>query len=115
AGVLNRLGYRTGQDNTWRESRVAQFRRTHGIAAFCTRQGWLTLEEAARQLQLSHPVVKRLIGKGILPARQVIACAPWVIDPKDLELPQVQAAARAIKAGRRLPPTESGQAELPIK
>ena len=115
AGVLNRLGYRTGQDNTWREARVAQFRRTHEIAAFSGRKEWISLEEAARQLQLSHPVVKRLIGKGILPARQVVACAPWMIDPKNLELPQVQAAARNVKAGRRVPPTPAEQPELPIK
>jgi DNA invertase Pin-like site-specific DNA recombinase len=115
AGVLNRLGYRTGQDHTWKEARVAQFRRTHQIAAFSGAKEWLTLEEAARQLQLSHPVVKRLIERGILPARQVVACAPWMIDPKDLHRPQVQAAARNVHAGRRVPPTLIGQPELPIK
>jgi len=115
AGVLNRLGYRTGQDNPWREERVAQFRRTHEIAGFSGHKAWISLEEAARCLQVSHPVVRRLIGSGLLPAKQVVACAPWMIDPKNLELPQVQAAVRNVKVGRRVPPTPAGQPELPIK
>src|SRR5439155_9070662 len=31
AGVLSRLRYRSRQDKTWRESRVAHFRRMHGL------------------------------------------------------------------------------------
>jgi hypothetical protein len=115
AGVLNRLGYRTGQDNSWRASRVAGLRNTHGIPVFGKREGWMTLEAAARCMEVSHTTVKRLIRKGVLPARQVIACAPWVIERNALERSEIQAAVRAIKEGRHVPPTCAAQAELPIK
>ena len=114
AAVLNRLGYRTGQGNSWRASRVGAFRHTHGLSAFGKREGWMTLEEAAEKLEVSHTVVKTLIRKGILPAKQVVAFAPWVIESKDVESPRVRAAARAAKRGQRLPPTDLGQRELTI-
>lgn len=115
AGVLNRLGYRTGQDNSWSASRVTHFRHTHGIASFTKQEGWRTLEQAATFLQVSHTAVKTLIRKGILPARQVVKCAPWIIDQKELAAPTVQAAVRAAKAGRHVSPTVTGQQELAIK
>jgi len=114
AGVLNRLGYRTGQDLTWRASRVSSFRHTHGIEAFSKREGWLTLEATAHALQVSSRVVGTLIRKGILPAKQVVACAPWIIEQKDIAAPQVQAAIQAVKAGRQLPSTVSGQQQLSL-
>ena len=72
------------------------------------------MEEAARMLEVSHTVVRTLIRKGILLAKQAVVCAPWVIERKDVESPAVQAAARASKRGQRLPPTVAGQQELSI-
>jgi len=115
AMTLNRLGYRTGQENRWNLSRVSAFRHTHGLPKFEKRDGWVTLEEAAQVLKVSHTAVQTLLRKGILPGRQVVAYAPWVIDRKDLELPSVRAAVTAAKRGRRVPPTVVGQVELPIK
>jgi DNA invertase Pin-like site-specific DNA recombinase len=115
AGVLNRLGYRTGQGNNWSASRVAHFRSNHGMSGFGKREGWVTMEEAARKLEVSHTLVKALIRKRILPAKQVVPCAPWVIGTKDLELPRVQAAIRASKRGQRIPPTDPGQQQLSIE
>jgi len=74
----------------------------------------MTMEEAAEALQVSHTVVKTLIRKGILPAKQVVAFAPWVIESKDVESETVRAAARAAKRGQRLPPTVAGQRELTL-
>jgi hypothetical protein len=115
AGVLNRLGFTTGQGNSWRVSRVVSFRHTHQINGFSGREGRLTLEEAAQKLEVSHTVVKRLIRRGLLPARQVVQCAPWVIEEKALESPAVKAAIQRIHNGKRPPPTVAGQQELPIK
>jgi hypothetical protein len=67
AGVLNRLGYPTGQGNNWSAARVAQFRSTHGMSGFRKREDWVTLEEAARKLEVSHTLVKALIKKGYCP------------------------------------------------
>ena len=115
AGILNRLGYHTGQGNTWRASRVASLRYSHEIPAVGKRSGWLTLEQTAHQLHVSNTVIKRLIKEGTLPAKQVVQYAPWVIDRNNLELPKVQAEIKAVREGRQLPRTPSGQRELALK
>jgi DNA invertase Pin-like site-specific DNA recombinase len=112
--TLNRLGYRTGQGNPWNQSRVGAFRHTHGLPKFEPRADWMTLEEAARELAVSSKIVHTLLRKGILPGRQVVACAPWVIERKDLELPLVRAAAQAARRGRHVPSTIVGQPELTL-
>jgi excisionase family DNA binding protein len=114
AAVLNRLGYRTGQGKTWRASRVLGLRHYHGIAA-ASRQGqWLTLEDAAAQLGVSNTVVRRLIQEKVLPAEQVVRYAPWLIRREDLALAAVQAAAQAVREGRKRPRTHPDQGELPF-
>ena len=115
AGVLNRLGFTTGQGNSWRVSRVVSFRHTHRINGFGGHEGWMTLEEAARRLQVSHTVVKGLIRRGVLPARQVVEYAPWVIEEKALESPLLKAAIQRVHKGKKFPPTVAGHPELPLK
>jgi DNA invertase Pin-like site-specific DNA recombinase len=112
--TLNRLGYRTGQGNPWNQSRVGAFRHTHGLPKFEKRAEWVTLEEAARVLAVSSKIVHTLLRKEILPGRQVVAFAPWVIERKDLELPQVCAAAQAARRGRHVPSTVVGHPELTL-
>jgi hypothetical protein len=41
--------------------------------------------------------------------------APWVIERKNLALPAVQEAARAVREGRHIPRSDPRQQELPIK
>ena len=62
---------------------------------------WLTLTQAAQQLEVSATVVKRCIAQGILPARQVVPHAPWIIQRTDLALPAVQAVGQAVRMGHR--------------
>lgn len=115
AGVLNRLGFSTGQGNSWRVSRVVSFRHTHRIDGFSGHEGWMTLEEAARRSAVSHTFVKGLIRRGVLPARQVVECAPWVIEEKALESAAVKAAIQRVHKGKKFPPTIAGHLELPLK
>jgi DNA invertase Pin-like site-specific DNA recombinase len=115
AAVLNRLGFTTGQGNGWRMARVNSFRHTHGIERGEGHPGCVTLQGAARRLQVSDSVVERLIRRGVLPARQVVQYAPWVIQEKDLELPAVQAAVQAAQQGKRIPSALASHPELPIK
>jgi DNA invertase Pin-like site-specific DNA recombinase len=115
AGVLNRLGFTTGQGKSWRVSRVVSFRHTHRIDGFSGRAGWMTLEEAARRSEVSHTFVKGLIRRGILPARQVVQYAPWVIEENALESVAVKTAIQRVHKGKKFPPTVAGQQELPIK
>src|SRR5271168_709761 len=51
---------------------------------------WVTQDRAARELQVSDTVVKRLIRERILAATLVVAFVPWVIKREDLALPGVQ-------------------------
>jgi hypothetical protein len=116
ARLLNRLGYRTGAGNTWIESRVTSLRSYHSIPAYGTaeRRG-ITLAQAAEALGISTTATRRLIQRGVLSGRQVVRDAPWVIERKSLDLPAVQAAARAIREGRQVPRTHPGQSELPLR
>lgn len=115
AAILNRLGYKTGQQKNWNASRVAGLRGYHKIEPFQKQDGWATQEQAAELLKVSNTVIKRLIHEQVLPATHVVQCAPWVIDRNDLELPAVQAQVQAVHNGRRLPPIAPGQAQLPLE
>ena len=116
AAILNRLGYRTGAGNTWIESRVRSLRFNHHIPTLPTDQKreWLTLADASHELKISTPSVRKLIHQGVLTATQVVTCAPWVIDRKNLAIRAVQDAAKAICEGRRIPRSDPRQQELPI-
>jgi hypothetical protein len=112
AAILNRLRYKTGQEKSWNASRVAGLRGYHKIEPFQKQDGWVTQEQAAELLAVSNTVIKRLIREQVLPATQVIHCAPWVIYRKDLELPAVQAQVQAVHYGRRLPSIVPDQEQL---
>jgi excisionase family DNA binding protein len=101
ASVLNRLGIRSAKGHTWTQLRVRNFRCEHQISIY--REGEraerreLILHEAASRLNVSKMTIVRLIRDGLLPARQVCAGAPYVIQEDDLDLPAVR---RAIENGR---------------
>jgi hypothetical protein len=76
AATLNRLGYHTGTGKTWRAHSVANLRHYHRLLNYEKRIGWLTVEQAAIALQVSHTVIHRLIAEETLPATQVIPRAP---------------------------------------
>jgi excisionase family DNA binding protein len=105
ASVLNRLGIRTGKDNTWTQQRVRTFRSDHEIAIYRegerAQRGELVLHEASTRLGVSKMTVVRLIKEGVLPAKQICVGAPYVIREADLELPALK---QAIKSGRAVSP-----------
>lgn len=97
AATLNRMGLPTGQGNTWTAGRVQSARKKARIRAYesATKDGsCLTMDEAAKQLGVSHARIRRLIAQGLLPARQVVPEAPWQIRSEDLQRPAVQEALR---------------------
>lgn len=117
ARVLNRLGYRTGAGNSWTQHRVASLRNHHGIPVFSPQSrepALLTLAQAARALGVSTMTVRRMITKGLLPARQPVAYAPWAISRDDLSAESVQRLVERIKAGGALPRTAS-EAQLTLR
>jgi len=104
ARILNRLGYQTGQRNSWTAARVASLRYGHQIPAVDrTAARLLTMWDAARALGVRPMTVRRLITRKMLPATQPVPYAPWAIRPEDLALEHVQRAAEAVKQGHRLP------------
>jgi DNA invertase Pin-like site-specific DNA recombinase len=115
AAILNRLGYKTGQEKSWNASRVAGLRGYHEIEPFQKQDGWVTQEQAAEELKVSDTVIKRLIREELLPATQVVQYAPWVIARQDLNLPAVQAQVQAVRSGRRLPSIMRGQGQLSLE
>jgi DNA invertase Pin-like site-specific DNA recombinase len=115
AAILNRLGYKTGQEMTWNATRVVGVRWYHKIVGFQKQEGWVTQDQAARELQVSDTVVKRLIRERILPATHVVEFAPWVIKREDLGLPAVQQQVNAVRSGRRLPQTAPNQQLLTLE
>jgi DNA invertase Pin-like site-specific DNA recombinase len=110
ARVLNRLGYRTGADNSWTQSRVVSLRSHHKISVFDPQIDGvtsMTLGKAAEALGVSNMTVRRMIQRGILPAKQPVTHAPWSIAPEALTSEPVKRAVHAVKQGRDLPLTAS--------
>jgi hypothetical protein len=87
----------------------------HEIEPFQRQEGWVTQEQAARELNVSNTVVKRLIREQVLPATQIVDCAPWVIKQEDLSLPAVQQQVQAVHTGRRLPLTVPNQQQFSLE
>jgi hypothetical protein len=114
AAILNRLGYKTGQGKSWHAHRVANLRHYHRLPNYPKSTDWVTLEQAAKRLQVSNTVVSRLIKEGTLPARQVVRYAPWIIEVADLELPAVQTAIKAVHEGRKLPRNHPDQQTISL-
>jgi excisionase family DNA binding protein len=75
---------------------------------------WLTRTQAAARLGVSRTVITRLIAQGTLPASRVVSQAPWIIQRSALDLPAVQAAVQAVRAGRRRPRLRAEPSEFPL-
>ena len=117
AAVLNRAGKRTGRGNSWTRARVCVLRNHRRIPAYRdgerAERGELTLEEAAKVLQVSEATVRRLIKEKALAARQLCKGAPWVIRAGDLESEDVKRAADA-RRSRRPPSGDPRQNSLAL-
>lgn len=106
AATLNRLRLRTGADNAWNDKRVYSVRHHHQLPAFdpndATREE-VTLKEAAQRLNLSPPSVRKMIEAKVLPAVQVVECAPWQIPVDALETEAVRREAANLRNRVRAP------------
>lgn len=104
--TLNRLGIRTSMDLTWSADRVRAYRSYHDFPAL-DRSGdkpgeMVTLNEAADILGVCAMTVRRLIGRGVLPATQAAPSVPWSIRRSALDEPSVREAVQASKNYRPL-------------
>jgi DNA invertase Pin-like site-specific DNA recombinase len=115
AATLNRLGFKTGGGKTWRLHSVHNARYLHRLTNHRKTNAWVTVEQATEELGVSHTVVRRLIRDRVLPAKQVVASTPWIIERESLSLSEVQAAAQAVRIGRQLQTADPLQPEFPFK
>ena len=107
AVTLNRLRLRTGLGYTWNEMRVYSVRHRRQLPAFDpdpNPPSEVTLEQAARRLNLSPPSVRKMIAEKILPGSQVVECAPWQIPVEALDSEGVRRAAANLR--NRVPRSE---------
>jgi DNA invertase Pin-like site-specific DNA recombinase len=113
AGLLNRLGRKTAKGLGWTRNRVCVVRNHEGIPAHdparAAEEGWLTMDGAAAQAGVSVTVIRKLIDRKILPAKQVFPLAPWMIRASDLSLDGVVQYIDGVRAGRALPRTADPQ------
>jgi hypothetical protein len=116
ARVLNRLGYETGAGNKWTQSRVCSLRDHHRIACYdpSEERKWITMAEAAAELEVSPATVRKLIGRSLLPAQQVVPNAPWMIERSQMRQPQVEHYVVAVRAGKRPPRCDVEQTLMPL-
>jgi DNA invertase Pin-like site-specific DNA recombinase len=115
AATLNRLGLKTGGGKTWRLHSVHNARYIHRLKNHRRENAWVTVELAAKELGVSHTVIRRLIREGTLPAKQVVESTPWIISRESLQQAAVQEAVEAVRNGRQLSKRDSRQAEFSFK
>jgi hypothetical protein len=72
------------------------------------------LAEAAAELKAHPSSVRQLIERGVLPARQVVRHAPWLIKPADLQRAEVRAYFSGGSAKRKNPRHDSGQSVMSL-
>lgn len=115
AATLNRLGLKTGAGKTWRIHSVYNARYIHRLTNHRKENAWVTVDGAAKELGVSHTVIRRLIREETLPAQQIVESTPWIIDRESLNLSSVQAAIAAVRNGRQLTKTNPKQAKFPFE
>ena len=115
AGILNRLGHHTGPGNTWNETRVKNLRLYHKIPVFAkgAERPWLTMSEAAIELQVGVGVIRTMIKHHLLPAQQPAKGAPWLIQKEHLQKTEVQNYTHQAHTGKPTPRVAENQTLIP--
>ena len=117
AATMNRLRLRTGVGNSWNMMRVRSARSYYQLPAFredddhANEAKEMTVKLAARRLNVSQWVVRRMIEEKILPARQVIVCAPWQIPVEALDSEEIRKGAMNIRNRVRVPRSQSSEGQ----
>jgi hypothetical protein len=115
AANLNKLGHHTGPGNRWNQNRVRNLRLYNKIPVFdrdCPPE-WMTMAKAASLLNVSMALVRTLVTKKILPARQFGNRTPWMIKPQDLDRAEVQNYVKSAR-GRKAARQEMNHPTLPL-
>lgn len=97
AHTLNRQRLRTALGGGWTAEYVAQIRKEHRMAEGGAGRSTMTLQQAARRVQVGIPTLRRLIARRIVPAQQVVAFGPWQIAEEALDSEPVKRALARIR------------------
>lgn len=99
AVTMNRMRCKGGGGKSWTTMRVRELRERLGIAAFdpnASREETITVDEAARRLNICVGSVYLLIRSGALPATQIMPSAPWQIPVATLDSEAVRIAVQGV-------------------
>ena len=104
ARIFNCHQLKTGYGNPWNRTRVRGLRVKNKIAPFDRKQkrDVVSLNEAARRLDVNIYVVRQLIKKGIIEGNQIIKHAPFIIKGSEIEKDSVKEVVQRIKHGGRI-------------
>jgi len=117
AATMNRLRLRTGVGNSWNMMRVRSARSYYQLPAFredddhANEAKEVTVKVAAQRLNVSQWIVRRMIEEKILPARQVVVCAPWQIPGEALDSEEIRKEAMNIRNRVRVPRSQSSEGQ----
>ncbi len=103
ARIFNCHKFITGAGNPWNRTRVRGLRVNNKIAPFDRKKKTdvVSLNEAAKRLDVNTYTVRQLIKKGILQAQQIVAFAPFQIESSGLEKHSVKEVVQRLKSGLR--------------
>ena len=90
---------------SWTTLRVRTLRERLGVPAFeaaVAGPETKSVDETARRLKICVGSVHRLIKAGILPAQQLMPCAPWKVPVEAVESKQVKIGVQDVIARRPL-------------
>jgi hypothetical protein len=73
----------------------------------------VTMEEAADILKTGVTVIRTMIRKDFLPARQVAKHAPWTIRREDLQRPEIHDYVKAARPGKHVQHRNDNQSVIP--
>jgi DNA invertase Pin-like site-specific DNA recombinase len=99
AVTMNRMRCKGVDGTTWTTVRVKELRERLGIAAYdpnAERIQTVSVDEAARRLEICVGSVHRLIRERILPATQIMPSAPWQIPVAALDSEAVRIGVRGV-------------------
>ena len=107
AGILNRNGLRTGNDNRWTRERVTSLRSTHEIPVHRSVEDgcepWLNLREAAALVGVAPRTLWIAAEKGEIEAMHPLADGPWIFKRQDLAGKTAQSIARRARRHHKHP------------
>lgn len=103
AVTMNRMRCQRNDGESWTTLRVRSLRERLGVPAFDPEAAGpetISVDETARRLKICVGSVIRLIKAGILPAEQLMPCAPWKVPVGALESKQVLIGVQDVIARR---------------